>query len=312
MPRPRLAESAELLSFVRGFSCPTAVPFYGAQLHVDAVLLYEDGLTLEWRISGELDLSSLDIPVDQRFVGKDDKFPPEFDEEQRETLREARAWGGRIQGLWAAASIRMGSSATSSLFVQRWTHHDKTSTGVAHGTYARAPAADDRFELRIGDMEIPLAQSSDSHVEETSLRFGVPGPKRPIPFHGGAVRIIAVLIYPSVVKLEWMVQPYPDADWLAEWSAAEDRFKGLAGPEADPPDISPVARPFFSMTRLWHRATLTDDLRTVYLPQPGSGSHSVRGGVRGMQQFGPAVPRAARELHLTLADLSVFLPLGTR
>jgi hypothetical protein len=65
------------------------------------------------------------------------------------------------------------------------------------------------------------------------------------------------------------------------------------------------------LSDLWYRAVLTDDRGTRYVSSTGSSS-SLRGGHKGENAFSPGPPADARELNLTMDELSVFIPMGKK
>ena len=80
----------------------------------------------------------------------------------------------------------------------------------------------------------------------------------------------------------------------------------------------PLIEPIQSQTSVSDRvfdlmrgARLADNFGTTYISLPLRSRNVVTGGHRGEFRFEPSAPRNIRELHLTIHDVSVFIPLDS-
>ena len=149
----------------------------------------------------------------------------------------------------------------------------------------------------------PTSDRPAQDGESSLFKAGSPGPKDPIPFHDGAVKVISTYtrirsgssgssirfrISRGFLKtlLPDYVLPIRDAD--ARMAAAHWRMN---------------SRRVFA---LWLGARLTDNLGTPYVGSLGP----YVSGLKGQVSFTPSAPPGARQLKLTLHDLSASIPLG--
>jgi hypothetical protein len=129
-----------------------------------------------------------------------------------------------------------------------------------------------------------------------------------IEYRGGAVKVIAALIYSDGVLIAWLVGSMPDLSWMpdeepnAERTAFLDRFQ-------DQPHMIERLRRSKRLSTFWDSATLSDDLGSNYLWASGD-SESRDGSVyRGRETFSPAPPEGVRELTVRAHDLAITISL---
>src|SRR5260370_36281696 len=79
------------------------------------------------------------------------------------------------------------------------------------------PIDTQELTLRVGDLAFVVPFDSNAAREARSdPRFvaGYPGPRVAAAFHGGAIKVIAALVYSNEVVIEWLIRPVPDLSWI--------------------------------------------------------------------------------------------------
>jgi hypothetical protein len=278
---------------VSGYRVGVEQRFRGGEIGITAVLSYADGVKVHWRMNRKPDLSWL---ADK--AGSDGEI---------RQVNTATAFD-EMWELWSRSSIKDGSGRESGVAPERtW-----PSEGGLEGFLSApipAPIESRQLILQIGgtDLVIPLV-SIDTEPGPSSFIAGYPGPRAPAPFHGGAVKLISVLLYENAVTIEWLLDPLPDLSWL--YPAAD-----TAQEAADAVLPNPSAATEIRMARsaraaaLWLHARLADRLGTPYVGSLGYSGTFRGGGYKGETHFLPRVPPDVDELNLVLYDLSYFVPL---
>jgi hypothetical protein len=165
------------------------------------------------------------------------------------------------------------------------------------------------FTLRLGDLDIVISFDSADRGLKSEPRFlaGYPGQASAVPFHGGAIKVIAALVFTDKVVIEWLVRPIPDLSWIPfDEEKLTDKLTKVS--EEDKQEFGTFVRESKRLSDLWHGALVADDLGTNYVSSTGS-AFTIPGGHKGENAFLPNPPVGARELNITVEDLSVSIPL---
>ena len=297
----------DLNHFVAAYPVSVVTQFRGGSISIVGIFIYQDGLRIEWLLPSRPDLSWMDDVT----IESSPYVPEEF---RHAEVVDGHLYGKRLRELWSRATLSDGGGRE---FKMRFWRSEPASGLV--GSLGEAicicppPTGSTELTLHFGgtDVAIPLQASEPqrAHTNSPRLRAGYPGPKLAIPFHGGAIKVISVLVYQDRARMEWLVDPVPDLSWLFH-----DDLSGYLRPgaAADIDELQQArwSRDFARTYALWMGARLTDNLRTPYQGTLGSSGTS-SSGFKGEVNFTPTVPVGARELHLVMHDLSVFIPLGS-
>ncbi len=288
--------------FVAGYPGPADIQFRGGSITVVAVLVYTDGIRIEWRMPS----APQPMKDGQRELPRQDWESPEFigAPPRVRSMREG----------WAGATLSDDHGREFELSFERSGPLDLLGGSEGTATCTCQPATDStQLTLHLGgaDVVIPLASNRRTQDRRASIfRGGYSGPKHPIPFHGGAIKIISALLYDDRVRIEWHIDPAPDLSWLFPDTLSDYLMLRIADEE----QRLATARWSMNFKRtfaLWFGARLTDDVGTGYRGSlEGSGVSS--SGFKGVVYFTPSAPPDAVELNLALFDLSVLIPLGHR
>jgi hypothetical protein len=147
--------------------------------------------------------------------------------------------------------------------------------------------------------------------ELTEFLAGYAGPPA-TEYRGGAVKVIAALIYGDGVLIEWLVRPVPDLSWIPDQQPSAEPPKTLVEQFRDQPHMVDRLIRTKRLSTFWNSATLSDDLGTQYLSGWGD-SESIDGTAYiGHMAFGPAPRVQARELTLRVHDLTITIALDVR
>ncbi len=293
----------ELIDFLAGYPGPAEAPFRGGSIKVISALIYRDGMRIQWRMSQEPDLSWIELDA-PKASARLPKGP------QRPGFIEAHAKGERMKSLWEHSTLVDDRGGKFKLSLQRQSFGRGLWEGDAWCARPASPLDARKLTLRIGDAEVVIPCNKDprgrTHLPHEFL-VGYSGPKRPESFHGGAIKVISVLVYVDSLTIEWLMRPVPDLSWLPTIKDSFDRTLSKLR-DRDESDLLGMVPATPDPFLVWSRARLADDRGTNYLGEL-SGGGSFPGGYKGEIKFSPSVPATARELHLTLYDLAVFIPL---
>jgi hypothetical protein len=221
----------------------------------------------------------------------------------------------RLRELWARARLTDGNGGDFDLKFERLApaHGLRGSDGAATCS-CPPPVEGSELTLHFGgaDIAIPLTpvRRRPAQAQESTFRGGYAGPKEPIPFHEGAIKLISTLVYEDRIRMEWLADPPPDLSWLFNDALTEYIRPQLADEEQRLLEAR-WSQNFKRTFALWMGARLTDNLHTPYLGSVGN-SGVASTGFKGEVNFIPSAPPDARELHLTLYDLSIFVSLESR
>jgi hypothetical protein len=272
---------------------------------VVAALIYKDGVRIDWRMRSMPDVAWLPLgevaATPNRSADSTQKLDPIA---SRSDLRRVTTfWNqGRLfddQGnefrrseYWNGMSIKGGWQGELVFF------RPLLPTDVPELT------------LRVADLAIvvPLGSNTAGDAgDEPRFVAGYAGLRSAVPFHGGAIKVIAALVYSNEVVIEWLVRPMPDLSWIPfddeKITQTLDKHGGKHRER-----LASELRELHRLSDLWQRAVLTDDRGTRYISSTGS-SGSLPGGHKGENAFSPGPPADARELNLTMDELSILIPL---
>jgi len=295
-----------LNGFMAGYPGPVENQFRGGSITVVAVLVYEDGIRIEWRMARRPDLSWMD--------GVTMESKPELPKEvSGPGFAHALLGSERLRELWGRATLSDGWGREAELSFERSGPLDLHGGSEGTATCRCEPPTDSKaLTLRFGgaDIVVPLtSHQRRQHGRSSLFQAGYPGPKNPIPFLDGAIKLISTLVYEDRIRIEWLADPVPDLSWLFKDNPSDYLMPQIADEEQRL--ITARGRMNFKRTfALWMGARLTDNLRTPYVGSLGNSGVS-RTGFKGEVHFTPSAPPEARELNLVLYDLSVFIPLAS-
>jgi len=289
-----------LNDFVAGYPGPADIQLQGGSITVVAVLVYTDGIRIEWRMPS----APQPMKDGQRELPRQNWQSPEF----IDALSRVRSMR---QG-WAGARLSDDHGREFELSFERSGPLDLLGGSEGTATCICQPPTDStQVTLHLGgaDVVIPLASNRRTLERRASIfRAGYSGPRHPIPFHDGAIKIISALLYDDRIRIEWHIDPAPDLSWLFTDTLSDYLMQRIADEE----QRLATARWRMNFKRtfaLWFGARLTDDVGTSYRGSlEGSGVSS--SGFKGAVYFTPSAPPGAGELNLVLYDLSVLIPLG--
>jgi hypothetical protein len=292
-----------LTDFVAAFPGPAEIQFRGGSITVVAILFYADGIRIEWQMPSAPHHSPDEVAMD--FL----KVMPKEGTESQEFI-EAFFRAGPMRPLWAQARLSDDHGREFGLSLERSGPLDRF--GGAEGTAicrCEPPSDSKALTLHLGGADIVIPLTTDRRPQDgraSLFKAGYPGPKNPIPFHDGAIKLVATLIYEDLIRIEWLVDPVPDLSFLFKDTVADYLLPTMQ----DENERLAAARWTMNSTRtiaLWMGARLADDLHTPYV---GSLGPYISGtGLNGQMSFKPSAPPGARELNLVLHDLSVRIPL---
>lgn len=297
----------ELIDFVAGYQGPVEAQFQGGSIKVVSVLLYSDGLRIEWRMNQEPDLSWLDTDETTAIERLSQSKQPSGQLIERMGVK-------RLRRLWEASVISDGRGGEFKLSLRKG-----LLGGPWHGeawcAWPSPPPHPQELTLHIGnaDIAIPCRTIPFAGTKSQTSEFlaGYPGPKRALEFHGGVIRIISVLIYTDIVTIEWLMRPVPDMSRLPATTNLFDETLSKLKERGESDSSATGSQPYDTPYALWLKARLADDRGTNYLSELGP-SGTFPGGYKGELRVTPSVPFEARELHLMLQDMTVFIPLHGR
>jgi hypothetical protein len=207
-------EEPELIDFVSGYAGPAETKFKGGLISIVALLIYDDGICIEWRMRPETDLSWIaDVSVDPQSLPEDLRRSPE--------AIQAHLNGRRLRALWRDSRLADGRGGEFQPWLKRSALFGDGWEGVA---VCRCPRSDHarEFTLHIADTDVVIPLTSHpgrlDDPQAALFRTGVPGPRNAIPFRTGAVRLVSTLLYTDRVRIEWILDPVPDLSWLSSGS----------------------------------------------------------------------------------------------
>jgi len=297
-----------LNDFVAGYPGPADIQFQGGSITVVAALVYEDGIRLEWRMPSFPDLSWMDdvtLDAERELPTEDRGFAG---------LGEASLGIKRLRELWARATLSDGRCRDIELRFERSAPLSLYGGYEGAATCSCQPPTDSSaLTLHFGGADIAISLRSGRRPENAKpslFRAGYAGPKKPLDFHDGAIKLISTLVYEDRIVIEWLVDPPPDLSWLFHDQVSEYMRPG-PGDENQRLLQARWSMNFKRTMALWMSAHLHDDLRTEYVGSLGN-SGAATSGFKGRVCFTPSAPPGARELNLTLYDLSIFIPLVSR
>jgi hypothetical protein len=129
-----------------------------------------------------------------------------------------------------------------------------------------------------------------------------------IEYRGGAVKVIAAIVYGDGVVIEWMVGPLPDLSWMPNEEPSPERQTYL-DKFKDQPEMVERLRRSRKFSNFWQGATLADDLGTAYQDAWGDSTSRDESDHRGRNAFTPAPPEDAVELTFRVHDLAFAIAL---
>jgi hypothetical protein len=306
--RSRSRRPPALIEFVAGYPGPPEARYHGGSVEVVAALLYKDGVRIDWRMRSVSDLSWL--PIDKEEVAPRRSARLEEIPDLTEGQRALR----RVSAFWEQSIL---FDAQGNEFQRSEYRNGMSIKGGWQGELAFfcpvQPTDTRELTLRLGDLVFVVPFDSNAARDASSEpRFvaGYAGPRVAVAFHGGAVKVIAALVYSNEVVIEWLIRPVPDLSWIPfdEEKIAQSLDKH-GGKNRE--KLTSTLREWIRLGDLWHRAVLTDDRGTRYMPSTGS-SGSLPAGHKGEHAFSPGPPADARELNLTMDELSILIPLGKK
>jgi hypothetical protein len=297
--RSKFRPPPELVEFVAGYPDPPKTQYHGGSVDVVAALIYKDGVRIDWRMRSMPDISWL--PIDE-----EEKEISDLTAGQRALRRVTAFWE---QGVLFDAR---GSEFRRAEYRNGMSIQDGWQGELAF--FCSVPPIDGRaLTLRIGDLAIviPFDSVAERGVSsEPRFLAGYPGPASALPFHGGAIEVIAALLYTNKVVFEWLVRPIPDLSWIpfdeAEVTRTIDRHGGKHRDK-----LASMLRETKRLSDLWDRAVVADDRGTTYVSSTSSFG-AIPGGYKGENAFSPGPPADAHELNLTMDELSVLIPLDKK
>jgi hypothetical protein len=296
-----------LNDFVAGYPGPADIQFQDGSITIVAVLVYADGIRIEWQMPSAPHQSPDELAMDLLKV-----MPKEGTESQE--FIEAFFRAGPMRPLWAQARLSDDHGREFELCLERSGPLDRFGGAEGTATCRCEPPTDSKaLTLHLGGADIVIPLTTDRRPQDgrsSLFKAGYPGPKNPIPFHDGAIKIISALLYDDRVRIEWLIDPAPDLSWLFKDTLSDYLMPRIADEE----QRLATARWSMNFKRtfvLWFGARLTDDQRTTYRGSLESSGVSASG-FKGAVCFTPGAPSEARELNLVLYDLSLFIPLGHR
>lgn len=110
----------------------------------------------------------------------------------------------------------------------------------------------------------------DTGPQLTEFIRGFPGPAA-AEYRGGAVRVIAALIYGDGVLIEWLVGPMPDLSWISDPDEATPERQAYIDKLRDQPGMIERLRESRRLSVFWDDASLVDDVGGKYVSRRGGG-----------------------------------------
>ncbi len=295
MTKARPPVGPEFTDFIAAARGPAELDFHGARFSVEAVILYGDGVRLDWLMKPMPDLSWLPSDGDKarRLATDEHGARPEF--------VAIGIMGQQLEALWSMSTLRDSAGVEFQLHQKRWTAMESRLVGELYGLGPQPPSHTGTMILSLSGVEYPIPISDTRRMAEgvDGFRGGDPGPKASVAFHDGAIKIISVLSYSDRVILQWLLHPVPDVSWVP---LTEEQATGIA----DKPEHAAFLARHLKIENLWRTARMTDKRGTYYLATHAE-AHTLKDGYRGEVTFRPGLATGAGELHLTMDVLSVFL-----
>jgi hypothetical protein len=249
-------------------------------------------------MSPEPDLSWL--PLDEEVARRFPELPGD-----RSQFATVRLKGQQISTFWKASRLEDAAGSMYEVFPRQWSATPATATleGDLYCYCPTPPSEAGPLTLHLPGADYPMnLLRGINGGDDSEFGGGCPGPRSPSPFHGGAIRVVAVLAYRERVVIEWLMQPAADLSWVELNEEQTARIHSE-------PKIAEAVATHHKIQNLWLGAELTDNQRAYYLSSPGRSNRFPGGAYRGEVTFRPALTKGATELNLVLDDLSLFIPL---
>jgi hypothetical protein len=293
-----------LIDFLDGYSGPAEVPYHGGDISIVAVLLYRDGIRVDWRVGTMPDLSW--ISSEEEALGG--SVPSAHIDRPRdiEVILQSR----RLSDLWGQSTLvdDRGNQHQQPGRGSMW--HNGSSWEGKSSFLLSAPPLDMRsliIRLPDQDITIPLDVDVRRRDSETSSEFraGYPGPSARFDFHGGSLKVISTLLYQKRVVVELLSRPLPDLPWV---EVDEAKLSETINKLVDGERYRASFRAHRRLYKLMTEAGLTDDQHTAYLNEYAEGS-SVPEGYQGEIAFSPGPPSHTSGLNLSLGEVRLSIAL---
>ena len=130
-------------------------------------------------------------------------------------------------------------------------------------------------------------------------------------YRGGALKVIAAIIYSDGVLIEWLADPVPDLTWMPEQMPTAERTAFLEKFQEHPETVERLRR-LKRLANFWDSTTLSDDVGSEYQWAWGDANSVDGSGYKGHEAFGPRSPVQAQTLTVHVHDVAITISLRPR